>query len=267
MRVCVAARDADVHTCCVATHNTATDGNHSTLSVGEALSDAEDRSHDHGTWTAEFVMESRKLAALGGKNTQGAAHGTYELTNGAYSDVTSGLPFTQLLLCTLDEGSTVVIPYGTIAFFNTTGECPETWEPYEQVDGRFLVPRYDESSPSNSAHDALTAGDALSHTHTYDFSTTVVKDNEVDYVLLETCCNDDGADAQDYEMTGTSNSVDDAGALPYYSMLTCLSLNETFDSTLPSGGLIFSEVSCSPGFRMFSTISGRVLVGLPEDGR
>jgi len=46
----------------------------------------------------------------------GAAHGNYP-ANGDFDNATSGLPFTQLLLCTLKLDTADAIPFGTVAYF------------------------------------------------------------------------------------------------------------------------------------------------------
>jgi hypothetical protein len=55
--------------------------------------------------------------------------------------------------------------------------------------------------------------------------------------------------------------------LPYIQVLTCQSVEPTFDSEMPRSALLYTSVSCPPGWDIALTLSGRFLVALPEGGR
>ncbi len=73
-----------------------TGGNVGTTS-GEALTDREDRSHDHAV-SIRFSLDRRNIAGANGNNNQGADHGEHTLSTRTGKS-TTGLPFRQLRFC------------------------------------------------------------------------------------------------------------------------------------------------------------------------
>lgn len=91
------------------------------LTVGNALADKEDRMHTH-PFTGSATLPSKHVAAVGCCNDEAAGHGTYEATPGVSNGSTSGLPFTQMLLCRLDKPAPLTVPFGGVAYFDSTVE-------------------------------------------------------------------------------------------------------------------------------------------------
>ena len=54
--------------------------------------------------------------------------------------------------------------------------------------------------------------------------------------------------------------------LPYIQLLTCVSINKTFEADFPVGAMLFNEISCPPGWNVSLTVSGRFPVALPVNG-
>lgn len=74
-----------------------TDVNNIGLGTGTPLGDQEDRVHTH-SFTATTSIDNKNIAAAGGGNDSAAQAGTIA-TAGMTEEATTGLPFTQLIVC------------------------------------------------------------------------------------------------------------------------------------------------------------------------
>jgi len=64
-------------------------------------------------------------------------------------------------------------------------------------------------------------------------------------LCITRCCNSGPTGNGVYPVQGNSN-VNSSG-LPYIQLLTCVNQEPTFDSSLPSGAMLFNEIACPPG--------------------
>jgi hypothetical protein len=230
------------------------------ITVNTPLADQEDRTHTHSFSTSIHVPH-RDVAAIGCCNNQGAAHGQYPVNNNTLVSA-SGYPFTQMLLCTYQKNDSLPVAYGTVAYFDPDiGGCPTQWAPMKEADGRILVPGYAQGGSIPNSAPRLSSGEDRTHTHVFsiDFPTT-----DVSYVGAEGCCDSGPANHEDLNVAATADSV--STGLPYVQLLTCVSQAPTFNQTLPQDALVFNQISCPPGWDVVNEVSGRLLVGLPDNG-
>lgn len=234
------------------------------ITVGDALADQEDRLHSHA-YSATLDLPYKEISADDCCNSQGACAGTYTPA-GNSSLAPSGLPFSQLIFCTIANATVSGgVPFGTIGYFlptATTGSyCPSAWEPLDEAAGRILVPGYDDVGLISSDTAPLSSGEDRTHKHS--FSCPITTDS-VEYAGIAGCCNDNiGADGT-YQVEGDSNEA--SSGLPYIQLLTCVYQNHTDAAVLPVETLLFNEVSCDVGWNVTLDVAGRFLVALPEAG-
>ena len=83
--------------------------------------------HDY---TANIHLNSQNIAADSCCDTQGAQNGNYQAT-GSTNTATSGLPFTQLILCEVNNVVNGSIPFGGVGIFDPSIDaCPTNWMPF-----------------------------------------------------------------------------------------------------------------------------------------
>jgi hypothetical protein len=135
------------------------------VTVNAALRDREDRKHSH-KYNSSVSLPAKGLDAAWGLDFQGACSGTYD-THGPLNEGASGLPFSQLALCTIKQASSDPTPFGTLAFFTEdVSQCPPQWAPAQAINGRFLVPSWDgDVTPSTSQ--PLQPREDRQHAHTF----------------------------------------------------------------------------------------------------
>lgn len=63
---------------------------------------------------------------------------------------------------------------------------------------------------------------------------------------MDGCCNNSPGPSGSYEIA--TNATESSSGLPYIQLLTCVSQAPTFNATLPTGSLLFNEISCPPGW-------------------
>lgn len=230
------------------------------VTVGKPLQDQEDREHQHG-FSTEVVVPVQEVAAIDCCNNQGAHQGTYPI-HSATALNPSGYPFTQMLLCTLESNDNSTAGYGMIGYFEPSVQvCPPSWRAMENAAGRFLIPAYERGGPYTNPAAPLKSGEDRKHSHSFsvDFPT-----QEVSYAGVKGCCNKNTAKYQTLTLAGTAETA--STELPYVQLLTCVSQSPSFNVTLPLDAAVFSVISCPPGWYDVSTVSGRMLVALPDDG-
>lgn len=230
--------------------------------VGNPLGNMEDRTHSHSISTTIYLDEN-SVSASHCCNNQGACNGAYPV-NGATTSTSSGLPFVQLLLCTLVNETTGDIPYGTLAYFanGTAQSCEEMdgWVTLSTSTGRSLIPGYTTGLfVSNSA--PLANQEDRVHSHSYQASFTT---QDAEYAGIGGCCNHQTAEDRTYVVTDTTSPS--SSGIPYIQLLTCVSQNPTFNVDLPSNAYLFTQISCPPGYRISDVLAGRYLVSLPYQG-
>jgi hypothetical protein len=223
----------------------------------------EDRAHTHG-FSSTLTLPVKNIAAIGCCNGQGACAGEYALDgftdNG--TDATSGLPFLQLLLCTLRTATADPVPFGTVAMFDPSiGTCPPSYTPFSEAEGRAMIAGYDSTGIVVSDTRPLAPGEDRAHAHPYSFN---VKVGDVSYAGVDGCCNDELSGAGVYAIAGNTSAV--SAGVPYISLLTCVSNAPTFESNFPAAALLFNQVACPPGYNLTLAGAGRFIVSNPADG-
>lgn len=147
------------------------------MTVNQPLLPQEDRIHEH-PFSTEFDLPSKAIAADGCCNDQGASSGTYPIAGSVQSSA-SGLPFVQMILCTLTSSDSNPIPFGTVAYFEPTiSECPSGWKAFAEAEGRFLMAGYDEKGVIVSQDLPLASGEDRTHAHPMSVDLSL---NEVSY--------------------------------------------------------------------------------------
>jgi len=230
------------------------------VTVQTPLKDQEDRTHTH-PYSTVFNLPSKSVAAIDCCNDQGACNGQYPI-NSQFNTSTSGLPFIQLLLCTLPQADSNPVPFGTIAFFESSvSSCPENFSSLVEANGRFILGGYASAGVEPSLATPLQSGEDRTHTHGYMAPLTT---SDVSYVGASGCCNSNTAQDGTYIISGNSSGV--SSGLPYIQLLTCVSTAPTFSEAFPAEMYLFNEVGCPPGWTAVYSSAGRFIVTLPENG-
>lgn len=233
------------------------------------LGDREDRAHTHAVDGALTVPE-RHIAADGCCNDQGTNNGPHEYT-GTTGGGASGLPFTQLMLCTLQAADAgLSVPYGSVLYlWNVTAAappaCPPSFMPWQPAEGRAIMPGYIASGgqPIISADPPLQLGEDRVHAHTYTGTVTL---DDVSYVGIDGCCNDSPGAAGDVSVANDTAAA--STGVPYVTALTCAATAPVFNTSLPPAALLFSPtLGCQTGWTLATYASGRFLVSLPAGGQ
>jgi len=232
------------------------------LVLGTPLANMEDRVHSH-TISSQVYMPVKSISAIGCCNPDGACYGSYPV-NGKTTSEPSGLPFVQLLLCTLTAEVDGDIPYGTLAYFSNTTikTCEEMsgWATITTTDGRSIIPGYTTGTFASTTSPLKSLEDRP-HSHTFQASFTT---QDQSYAGVAGCCDKKLAEYQTYPISDVTSSV--SSGLPYVQLLTCISQAPTFNVGLPSSAYIFTSVSCPPGYVISEVLAGRYLVSLPNSG-
>jgi hypothetical protein len=235
------------------------------VTVGVPLADQEDRQHEHAVATS-VTLSQKAIAAIADDNHQAAMHGTYEIAGWTQGEA-SGYPFVQLPMCRYRgrhaQQSNATLPtasYGTVAYFSSDVEsCPEGWVPKDDLTGRIAAAGYSEGGPASNLAPPLASGEDRAHAHTYEATMTT---NDVSFAGIEGCCNDEPAATGEYFIAGNASAS--STGLPYIQILTCVNQQPTFAASMPPGALLFQELQCPPGWTLVTTISGRLVVSLPD---
>jgi len=227
--------------------------------VGTPLKNEEDRVHSH-TYQTNINIPSLAVAAIDCCNDQGGGAGSYHVAS-SLDAATSGLPFVQFTMCTINSTNNGSIPFGTIGFFDTSIKvCPPNWTPYGEANGRFVIAGFSNTSVTSNTP-PLASGEDRQHTHT--FSVTI-STNDVSYA--GTGGGDNNNVGQNGVWGGAVTSDSSSSSIPYIQLLTCQSGEFSFQAALPPGALMFREESCIPGWTQSFDSAGRLIVALPTGG-
>jgi hypothetical protein len=239
------------------------------VTVNPPLADREDRTHSHNVEGVVTVSE-RHIAADGCCNDQGTNNGPHAYS-GATGGGASGLPYTQLMLCTLQAADpTLAVPYGAVVYmWNVSATappaCPASFMPWLPAAGRAIIPGYiaGGGQPIISADPPLALGEDRVHAHSYSGVVTL---DDVSYVGIDGCCNDSPGAAGDVSVANNTDAA--STGVPYITALTCASTAPVFNTSLPPAALLFSPtLGCQTGWTLATYASGRFLVSLPADGQ
>jgi hypothetical protein len=189
--------------------------------VGTALTDQEDRKHEH-TLTAtisipsvEYALSTKCMAGIMCRKM--GKDGTKTLT-GKTDEASSNTPYVQLLVCIKTESTATAdpIPQRIAPFFGGDA-CPDRWIRTLSTSGRFLV-----GLPADGQPLAAFGGDPLSpredRTHTHSYSGKIKIDDKGVEGASGCCAKGYGA-AGSYEYKGTTAPV--STALPYIQVSQC----------------------------------------------
>lgn len=233
---------------------------------GTALNNAEDPTHTH-TYSVDVDIEYKEISADDCCDSQGACAQTYNIKNTTQPS-SSGVPFTQLKLCTLNAtDSTISIPFGTVAFFDPSiQQCPTNWTLFSESNGRFIVPGWEVKGTTTSDAPALSgSGTSPTHSHQINSTQNTIDISDVSYAGIAGCCNDNIGESGTVPVLGDTDS--DSPNIPYIQLLTCISQENTLKTTnLPTSAHLFNTVGCPHGWNVDLTVAGRFLVALPAQG-
>eukprot|EP00007_Cunea_sp_BSH-02190019_P006446 CAMPEP_0174238548 /NCGR_PEP_ID=MMETSP0417-20130205/11647_1 /TAXON_ID=242541 /ORGANISM="Mayorella sp, Strain BSH-02190019" /LENGTH=380 /DNA_ID=CAMNT_0015317393 /DNA_START=81 /DNA_END=1219 /DNA_ORIENTATION=- len=239
------------------------DGAESGVTVNRPLKDQEDREHQH-PYSLSLNLPVKHIAAIDCCDSHGACAGSYPLA-GFTSNHTSGLPFTQLILCTVNHthpnNAHLFAPFSAVAYFPGSLSCPAHWQPLPEAQGRVLLPGTDRIGLLQSPHAPLASGQLPTHVH--DFVATLNVSTQ-SYAGVDGCCNDELGEAGSYRLPSVASVA--SSNLPYIQLLTCINQNQTFDSALPVDTYLFSESGCAPGWNTSLELLGRFPVANPTLG-
>ena len=127
--------------------------------------------------------------------------------------------------------------------------------------GRILVPGYEQGSAIPNNATSLASGEDRQHSH--DFSINIPT-TDVSYAGAEGCCDSGPANYETLSLASTAES--ESANIPYIQLLTCVSQAMTFNSSFPADAMLYSSISCPPGWDVVNEVSGRFLVALPDGG-
>jgi hypothetical protein len=236
--------------------------------------------HSHTFQTSVSISHHGIAGTDGCCGAHGANQGGHDVPEnppGTTSSDDFNLPFTQLLACEKDppqagSSTTDDYPQYSIAFFNAAA-CPTNWGPAQgssgsgqvDVNGYFVVPFYQSQSAIGTlVGNALANGQVLSHTHGYGASISL---GDVEIEADSGSGTNLGGDGT-YTFSGTTSAQD--YAVPYVQLLLCEKAQfeqNTEPVGVPQKILTFMNASaCPTGWVTSPTGSGRLLVGLPENG-
>ena len=244
--------------------------------VGTALgNETSAPTHDHTFQTTVTLDQHGCACTSPGAGFKSATNGSKDAPNNP-PGTTAGeaaYSYTQLLVCRKDppSGTPPADTYAqySVAFFDQTS-CPAGWEMMKSgstvVSGMFVVPFYNATTNIGAAvGTSITIGQSWAHSHGFASSISfgnsdIVADKGSSLSIAE------GNKTYNFSGTTGSTTVD----LPYLQLLLCEKTTYT-SSTLPAGLpqkilVFFDESACPNGWISSPTGSGRLLLGLPENG-
>lgn len=191
-------------------------GNNGSI-VGRALSDKENRTHNH-TFSTTIKTDSTNYVLISGccnKNT--SESGKYPVS-GTTDNASSGLPYVQLLACQKTDSAVGTTPVDShLLTYSSNQTCPEGYSQPKLTLGRFLI-----GLPTNGAAGISFGGDPLQpqvesqHSHPYS-GTVKLKSTTV--AGAKGCCAGGYAAAKTYSYNGITAAQ--SVGLPYIQLLQC----------------------------------------------
>lgn len=255
--------------------------------VGDPLTDQEDREHSHDYETTVHFSKKDIEGDNSCCNTQGAGDGDKNVPKsqpGTTASASSNTPLIQLTVCKRTSppdqaGAQDPYPQGAVSFFHQNtcpGEANGIWATNKIGDGSlgyFLVPFFDPppATVGQTSGQGLKLGEDRTHTH--DFSSSVTPAS-VEYIgksgcvsWLGLCTHLSSSSKKDFNGTSETSST----ALPYVQLKLCKKQVYTRNTNPPAnvpGNVVtfFTTVQCPTGWKMTQTSTGRYLVGLPQGG-
>ena len=185
--------------------------------IGEPLSSAEEREHEHSIAATIDVPETQIAGIEGGGNGGMTPAGTYSL-EALSGPASAGVPYVQLLACkkTASPGLNVLpLPAKMQTYFDLD-ECPSGWKPAETAAGRIVVglpPEAPADMPFGG--EPITGPEPRAHSHSVE---SMLATSSHGVALLSGCCGKFGKNGT-YPLAGqaAAASVD----IPMISLLHC----------------------------------------------
>jgi len=190
------------------------------VSIAAPLSSGEDRLHSHGLTIGITTTDVSYAGIDGCCNSNTAANGFFDSTTNT-TEISSGLPYIQLLTCVSQETTfNSSFPAGILLFNEIS--CPPNYNITYESSGRFIVGLPDNGIPGATfGSDSLPPGFTgnLEHDHTFEGSLAL---GSTGVGLASGCCGSGYAAASTYDYQGST--TDDAVDLPYIMIPLCAQL-------------------------------------------
>jgi hypothetical protein len=185
---------------------------------GSALTDAEDRGHQHAIVGA-VTLADVSYVGIGGCCNNGVAASGNVAFGSAAEKTSAGLPYVQLLVCHKDSpavaGALPIAP-GTLIFVDGAS-CPDGWAQASASQGRHLVGLPAHGTPGATFGGApLGAQEQRTHAHAYS---TSLNTSSHGIALASGCCAGGYAQNMSYPISGNTDGAD--VGLPYVQLLQC----------------------------------------------
>lgn len=201
-----------------------------TKSDAAPLADQEDRghSHVHDNGQCSVTTQSTDFEGVGGCcNDSPSADGTYAVavTSG---ESTTGLPYIQMLTCgsspSAEDEAPVLegpdLPDGALFFSTSELGCPQGWEPFVELGGRFPVANPNGGTAGSTfGGNPVPSSSATGVPHAHDITGAIVT-RPAGIELIQGCCAKGYAESGVYEYacaTDDTQSVD----FPYLMAPLC----------------------------------------------
>lgn len=198
--------------------------------------------------------------------------GSHPPPNTALAD--GGIPYMQMLVCEEQAGGSSADDMRSqmVAFFNGQS-CPANWEPYGELNKRYVVPAPDDTEAG--AYNQMVGNLGDEHSHTIQMVEGAAGANQVGIALQGASMgaakegafvNSDGYAKKQSPVSSISTYSNQDTQIPYIELLPCRKTRGRGDiDNLPGDLLAFMAAeACPRGWREKASTHGRYLVGLPE---
>lgn len=170
--------------------------------------------------------------------------------------------FALLIIGTFLVASTVAIPHGFSAFFDSSA-CPSGWGELNVAEGRIIVSVTDPTKAGITVNTPL--GDQEDRSHAHGFS-AVVNVPQKDIAAIG-CCNNQGAHHGEYSIN--NNTASTTSGYPFSQLLLCTFMghNDTNPVAYGTIGYFDPDVGgCPSNWNPMTDSNGRILVPGYEQG-
>ncbi len=158
------------------------------------------------------------------------------------------------------------LPRGFTTFFSTPA-CPSGWRELNEARGRLIVSVADPTTAGITVNAPLQDQEDIQHSHSY--STTVHIPHKS--VAAAVCCNQQGAEHGDYDVSGTSLTA--SSGYPFTQLILCSfdgdTHTESSGESVAFGSMAYFNpdvTACPSGWTAVKDSAGRFLIPGYEDG-
>ncbi len=252
-----------------------TDGTVVGALVGDALSEGEDRVHDHDYATSVSVPGTGITAVTGCCNSSLGDAGAYDLV-GTTDAGDAALPRIQQLVCErrvttpLPEVDDHPYPADTVMFFDRQS-CPAGFSLMSGADGRFLVATPAGGDVGAAVGVALENREDRLHEHGLRTSIQLPESS----VAALGGLNFNHAKKGVYDSNAFGRTEPQTSGMPYLQLLVCRASfrlpppagQAVVGDSVPSGTFAFvNALACPSGWTRSGAHEGRFVLGLPPGG-